>query len=725
MAITFDTSLKRFLLKTKNSEYAFSIVYDKFLKHDFYGKNKEEIKVPYYSFSPYVENSDPWYSLADNMSEFAFFGSGDFRCSSLRMRGKNGDSCTYFEYRGYEIFNGRKNIPGIPFSRAQEDTETLAVELFDDLNQCKLTLYYTVFPEYDIISRYFTIENMGECEVKLEKAMCINLDLPGHSYDMLSLYGLHPYERSVQRVPLFHGNQRVMSRRGASSHQMNPFIAILDRDATENSGEVFGFNFVYSGCFLDEVEVDHAGNTRVGIGLGDENFAYTVEPGKCFDSPEAIMIYSSDGLGEMSRKMHAFIRAAIVPKEIFAQRPVVLNTWEACYFDINEEILLGFAKEGIQYGMDMLVMDDGWFGKRNNERAGLGDWYTNLEKLPDGLKNFACKVKETGMKFGIWIEPEMVNPDSDLYRAHPDWCLVCKGRKGSLSREQLVLDLCNPEVLEYLKKTFRQTFADVPIDYIKWDFNRHLSEVGSPYLPPKQQDEVFYRFQLGVYELYDWFIHEYPNVMIENCSGGGGRYDLAMMALSTQIWTSDNTLGPDRVKIQYGSSIAYPAYVMSCHVSDPELHEGFLERLKYKYHVALGGMLGYELNILKTKQEIKDAIKSQIVFYRKVEDLIKRGDLYRLISPFENEQEISAYYYKTSSETSEKNERILLSFLQNKGTREKKEILLQVAVSEKDAIYMDEISGAEFKGSELITGIAITTSEKNEFSKMWLFTKKE
>lgn len=720
MAITFNPETKQFLIETENTMYAFHIAYDRFLQHDYYGKKTEELlqsKVQYHSFSPYVDDIGPVYSLTDDFSEFPFFGSGDFRCTALKLRGEAGDSCTSFFYKDYEIFKGRQNIPDIPFARADENTETLSITLFDNVTGCNLILYYTVFADCDIITRYFTLENNGKASVKLEKAMSLSLDLSGHDFDLISFYGEHTFERNYQRTPLFYGNQRVMSRRGASSHQFNPFIALAEKDTNEENGGVYAFNFTFSGCFLDEVEVDQSGNTRVAVGLGDENFAYKLNAGEVFTSPEAVMTFSDSGFSDMSYKMHRFIRNSIVPDEIFEQRPIVINTWEACYFDIDEQKLLDFACVGKQCGMDMLVMDDGWFGKRNDDNAGLGDWYENPEKFPDGFKKFAERVKAQGMKFGIWIEPEMVNPDSDLYRAHPDWCLTVPERKPSLSRSQLVLDFCNPAVLEYLEESFKKTFDGVPIDYIKWDFNRHISEAGSAYLPKDRQDEAFYRFQLGVYRLYYWFRENFPNAMIENCSGGGGRYDIAMMALSTQIWTSDNTDACARNRIQYASTFGYPATVMSCHVSDPGNDENTFRRLKYKFDVALGGMLGYELNILNTRPDVLEEIKKQIVFYRSVEPVIKNGRLYRLISPFENESEISAYYYAEGSDT------LLLSFLQNRGTDENIELCLKIDAADEKAMYIDAVSGEQYKGVALKSGISVLTDKNDQYSRLWLLKK--
>ncbi len=728
--IRFEQDKQRFILETENTMYVFDIARGRYLNHRHYGqKVEEDAYMPKIqrlrSMSPYEADSDPKYSFNDEFSEFSFFGNGNFGASALKLRAPAGDCCTRFLYKSHEIFSGRKEVEGMPCTRTEEGSETLAVTLYDDLTACELVLYYTVFPTHDIISRYFVLRNNGTEKVKIEKAMSICLDLPGLNYDMISLYGMPMYEDNVQRRRIIVGNQRVMSRRGTTSHQHNPFFAVVAPETDEESGDVYAFNHVYSGNFLAEVECsfapyeDNKGFTRVGLGIGEENFGYVLDAGESFSSPEGIMMYTPSGLGDMSRKMHRFVRDLIVPKEMFPVRPVVLNSWEATYFKIDADKLVAFAEEAVKYGMDMLVMDDGWFGARNHDRAGLGDWYVNKTKFPQGLGDFIRRVKATGMKFGIWIEPEMINPDSDLYRAHPDWCIACRGRAGSLSRNQLVLDMANPAVLEYLKASFGETFGGLPIDYIKWDYNRNISEPGSNCLSAERQDELPHRFMLGVYDLYNWFIETFPNTMIENCSSGGARYDLAMMALSTMIWTSDNTQARDRVFIQHGATLGYPAYVMSCHVSDPMHASDPMRALDYKFKVAVGGMLGYELNILEMPVEVKEEIAKQVAFYRSVENLIKHGERYRLIDPFANAFGISAYYYTSEAE----NGRIFLSFLQNEADENKTAYTLAIATADKNATYRDSISGEIFSGEALLHGVTVNADDRAEFGKLWLFEK--
>ncbi len=716
MSINYDSHKKTFVLNTRNTTYAFEIAFDKFLAHVYYGKKIDISSISYErkyrSFSPYHEQTGTQFSPDTNALEYSTFGNGDFRATALRIKNADGNSVTGLVYKSYRIFDGRLELSRLPYADADDTTKTLEISMTDIVTGVDVNLYYTVFEKEDVISRYVTIKNSSERNVIIEKCMSLMLDLPECDYDMISLYGGQMHERSYERHPLFHGLQSVASRRGASSHQFNPFIAICDKNADHESGDVYGFNFVYSGNFIDEVDVDQCNSTRILIGLGSENFNYLLKPGEEFVSPEAVMTYTADGIGQMSRNFHDFTRNHILPPEPFENRPVVLNTWEACYFDIDEAEMLRFATAAKDAGIDMLVMDDGWFGARNDNKSSLGDWFVNEPKFKNGLKSFVDKVKSYGIKFGIWIEPEMISPVSKLYDIHPDWCVQVTGRESLLSRNQLVLDMANPDVIEYLKKSFSETFDGVSIDYFKWDMNRHMSEVGSNYLPSERQGEAAYRYMLGVYDLFRWFKEKYPNAMIENCSGGGGRYDLGMMKYSTMIWTSDNTFPKPRIKIQYSSMLAYPAATMSCHVSKPI----DLKDLDLRYRVALGGALGYELHLPNASDDVIAEVKKQVKNYRKYEKVILNGDYYPLVNPFESVG--SAYYY-----IDKERNRILLSFLQNSGDSSHT-VRLRVKQAIPEATYYDEINDIELKGTQLIDGITIRTANTDTFAMMWYFVKR-
>ena len=716
MPIRFIKEQKRFVLTTKNTAYAFDILKDRYLCHRYYGKKGGEIaEIDHHevAFSPYIPEHTAKYSSNDFPQEVSFFGSGDFRASALRICGADGTGVTDFVYSGYKIFGGREELDGLPCARADENTRTLKIIMRDSVSGCVLSLYYTVFFDTDVISRYMKIENKGKSDVRIDKCMPMMLDLSTSELEMVTLYGKHVDECNLQRAPLHHGSQAVFSRRGATSHFYNPFMALCSPKATEEKGDVYAFNFVYSGSFLNEVEVDHYDNTRVLMGLGSECFSYTVEPGDSFISPEAVMTYSAYGFGKMTRNFHNFIRNNIMPQKAKKPHPVVLNTWEAVWFDVDQELLIRFADAANKVGFDMVVMDDGWFGARDHDRAGLGDWFVNKKKFPEGLKPFVDKVKEKGVQFGIWVEPEMINPDSDLYRAHPEWCLRVEGREPLQSRQQLVLDMTNDDVIAYLKDIFSKTFDGVAIDYFKWDMNRSLSNVGSCALPAERQGEVYFRYMKGVYKLLSWFGEKFPNAVIETCSGGGGRYDLGMMQYGIQIWTSDNTDPYARTRIQSAAMMAYPASTMSCHVSNPH---GSMASLDYRYKVALGGMLGYELNILEMSDEIKAEMSKQIKEYKSLEHLMREGDYYNLASPAK--YDYSAYYY-----TNDRADEIVLTLIEKADCKKGKTKLLKIKRAVEDAAYTDIRTGKSYSGTELRKGISLELKGERDTAQLYYFKR--
>ncbi len=700
MSIRFDPDRRCFVIHTAHTTYAFDILADNTLRHLYYGKRIREIPAPDLagaSFAPYPPKHGWLYSPDTVPAEFSFFGSGDFRSTALRLTGADGTGVTAFTYKTYRIRKGRRSLDGLTAARPDPDTRTLEIDMTDEVTGVRITLCYTVFPKKDIITRYLILENRGAAPVTVDKCMSLELALDRSDLDMISHWGRHPMEMNRQRVPLHHGTQSVESRRGATSHQYNPLTVLCDRHTAERRGEAYGFNFVYSGSFLCEVDVDQLSRTKVLLGLGSECFTYRLAPGERFTSPEAVMTYSHTGLGRLGRNFHDFVRENILPPSSLLPHPVVLNTWEACYFDINEEKLIAFAEESAKLGFDMLVMDDGWFGARNHDRAALGDWFPNKDKFPRGLGAFARDIRAKGVKFGIWVEPEMVNPDSDLYRAHPEWALCVPGREPLESRQQLVLDMSNEAVIDYLKETFDKTFADVPIDYFKWDMNRHLAQIGSSALPPERQGEVAFAHIKGAYKLLSWFAERFPDAVIETCSGGGGRYDLGMMAHGIQIWTSDNTDPYARTYIQAAALQGYPAATMSCHVSDPH---GDLRSLDYRFKVAVGGMLGYELNILHMSDEIKAAIAEQIRTYHTFEHLIRLGDYYPLTSP--TEYPYSAYYY-----TDRRGDEILLTLIETAACKPGKTKRLAIPEAHAAATYTDTLSSKTYSGDDLRRGLTL------------------
>ncbi len=719
MSIRFVSSDTRFILHTARTTYAFDVLDGHYLRHLYYGKRTADIPaapLPLVSFAPYVAAQGPTHSPDVLPAEISFFGSGDFRATALKITGADGTGVTDFHYEGYRIHRGRncpRDLDGLPSARADEKTESLEIFMLDPVTGCRLTLCYTVFPAEDIISRFLRVENGGEFPVSIDNCMPLELYIPRMDMDRISFWGHHPMECNYQRNPLHHGIQAVYSRRGATSHHHNPLFFLCDRKADETRGACYGFNFVYSGSFLDEVEVDQLNGTKVLVGLGSENFNYRLESGETFVSPEAVMTYSAAGTDRASNNFHRFVRGHILPPyAVETPHPVVLNTWEACYFDINEAILLDFAEKAAGLGFDMLVMDDGWFGARNHDRAALGDWFENREKFPSGLGSFVRAIRKKGIKFGIWVEPEMVNPDSDLYRAHPDWAIRVPGREPLESRQQLVLDMSNENVIDYLMDIFDRTFRDVPIDYFKWDMNRHLCGVGSAALPPERQGEVAFRHIKGTYRLLSYFRERFPDAVIETCSGGGGRYDLGMMCYGMQIWTSDNTDPYARTFIQASSIMGYPAATMSCHVSDPH---GSLDSLDYRYKVAVGGMLGYELNILRMSDEINATIARQIKAYRTFEHVIRLGEYRSYASP-------TKYPYAAHSYSLPESGEILLSLIEKAGCPAGVTKRIRVS-ADKQATYTDKLTGKCYSGEELARGLVLSLTGKPDSAQIYYFKK--
>lgn len=708
----------RISIETKNTLYVMQMLDGVLPIHLYYGKKISEDQLSAIaidktrSFSPYFKINGKEYSFDNLKQEISFYGYGDFRATALRVLDiTSGSDVTHYKFNRANSFSGRKEISGLPYSEGKCETLELVYE--DEVTQSELYLYYTVFFDTDVIARYFVLKNNGNKELKILKSMSLSLDLPNGEYDLISLRGRYGYEREAHRDPIYGGNHRIMSRRGTSSHHFNPFFMVVDRNADEETGDAYAFNFVYSGSFLDEIELGQDG-LRIMTGLGDECFSYLLKQGESFSSPEAVMTYSEKGIGQASRNMHNFVRSSILPDSRDKKRPIVLNSWEAVYFDIDQQVMLDFAEEAAKTGIDTFVMDDGWFGARRNDKAGLGDWTPAPELFPEGLAKFVEKVHSKGINFGIWIEPEMVNPDSDLYRAHPEWVLRDSGREPLLSRNQLVLDMANPEVVEYLKKSLDKCFDGIDINYFKWDMNRNMSNAISPYLPVERKGETQYRYMLGVYDLFRWFKKRFPDAMLENCSGGGGRYDLGMMKYSTQIWTSDNTEAKYRVHIQHGSSYGYPMSTMSCHVSNCHGQCEDERMLDYCFRVAINGPLGYEFNILKVEPKVKDIISKQIEEYRSYEKLILNGDFYRLKNP--TVDGCYAYYITNSDQTE-----ILIAYLQNNSDPSETEHILKISSAKAELNYRNTVTNEILSGAALRAGIKVKADTAERYGITWHF----
>ncbi len=639
MPITFDPSSRIFKLDTDSSTYAFLVHDEGYLVHLYYGP-----KVPdtaalaplmyrgwYDSLSPRNPHvSDRRFSLDFIPQECPGSSNGDFRISALEVRSPAGDTVTDLRYTGHRIFPGKPELPGLPATFAQEgEAETLEIETADPVTGVKAFLLYTVFPGYDALARSVRVENPGSASVDLERAYSMCLELPSMDYDFLHMYGRWAKENTTVRHPLQHGLQGIQSKRGMTGPNHNPFAALVRKGADEDQGQAIGVSLIYSGNFSMEIEVDTLGCPRLLSGINPSTFRWRLEPGESFQTPEAVTVFSGEGLGGMSRRFHRlFLDHLMRSQWTKKKRPLLINDWEAAVFDFDDQLLVEFAQEAKELGVEMLVMDDGWFGVRNNDYQGLGDWQVNENKLKGGLGHLIDQVNALGMKFGIWYEPEMVNPDSDLFRAHPDWIIQAKGREPSLSRNQYVLDMTRPEVRENIYQQMCAVLSSHNIEYVKWDCNRNISEAGNAVLPPERQGEFFHRYVLGVYELMDRITSTFPHILLENCSSGGGRFDPGMMYYSPQIWTSDCTDPIERLTIQFGASLCYPVASMGAHVSASP-RTGF----ETKGAVALMGTFGYELDPRKLTPEEKAIAKEQIAAYHKYYDLIHYGDLYRITDP--------------------------------------------------------------------------------------------
>ncbi len=570
--------------------------------------------------------------------EYPRYGSSDYRQGAVSLLQENGSRLAAFAYDSYEILPGKPRLEGLPatYVEAPEEAATLVLKLRDKVAGALCELYYTVFSE-GALARSVRIVNEGAQTLVLERAMSLCLDLPDHDYEWLSLNGAWARERTPAAAPLTAGFQGVESIRGNSSHQSNPFLALRRPHATEQSGEVLGFSLVYSGNFLAQAQVDQNGYTRVLMGINPTWFSWELKPGDAFQAPEAVMVYSDEGLNGMSRRFHRLYRTRLARGPWRDRpRPILINNWEATEFDITEARILKIAAKARACGIEMFVLDDGWFGARRSDRAGLGDWVPAPEVLPDGIRGLSEKVTALGMKFGLWIEPEMVNPDSDLYRAHPDWILRIPGRRETLFRNQCVLDFSRSEVVDHIHGMLAKILRESKISYIKWDMNRSITECHSAVLPPRRQGEVFHRYILGVYALYERLTAEFPDILFESCASGGGRFDPGMLYYAPQAWTSDDTDAYERLKIQYGTSLVYPISAMGSHVSAvPNLQSGRRVSLRMRADVAFFGTFGYELDLDTLTPEEQAAVARDTAFMKAHRQLIQFGDFYRLASPFE------------------------------------------------------------------------------------------
>lgn len=636
--IRFNSETKSFLLSGKNYSYAMFVNSAGFLQQLHYGKKIAEGDLPFLisqAESPDPEDFNMDMSTDSMPSECGSFGRGDFKSATVIVKRNDGAAMSRFRYLSHKITGGVKPLEGMPCVRHAD--QTLTVTLKDDFSDIEIDLNYSVSEDSDVLVRNATIRNTGEESSDIVKAFSFCIDLPDSGkLSALRLAGNWASERKPVVTPLADGTMRIESTRGHSSHAMNPFMALLSEDCNENSGDCYGFTLIYSGSFAISAEVDCHQRTRVQGGINDYMFGWKLGAGESFVTPQAALCFSAQGLGGMSRAYHDFFREYIInPAKVYAHRPIVVNNWEATYFNFNNEKLFAIIDEAAKLGVDTFVLDDGWFGKRDDDRSGLGDWFVNENKLKGGLKTVIDHCKQKGLKFGLWFEPEMVSEDSDLFRAHPDWAIKKEGVTPCRSRNQLVLDFSRKEVVDYVYNAVSKILKENDISYVKWDKNRDITENFTSSLPADRQGEFLHRYMLGVYDLAERLTSSFPNVFFEGCAGGGGRFDGGMLYYFPQIWTSDDTDGLERTKIQWGTSICYPASSMSCHVSACPNHQtGRTTPFETRGAVASLGAFGYELDLSKLSEEEKERVKVQILNYKEIDDLILKGDLYRLSNPF-------------------------------------------------------------------------------------------
>ena len=575
--ITYNEQTKVFKLHTKNSVYQMQVRDYDTLAHLYYGADIGDSDASHrivsldrgFSGNPYEAGEDRTFSLDVLPQEYSGYGNGDYRINAIEVTHADGSDAIHLRYESYRMMEGKYSLQGLPCMFGNSDeAETLEITMYDRITDLKVHLMYGVFYDLDVITRAVRIENKGDKTVTIQRAMSMEMDYPNKHMDLIHFYGRHSMERLTERLPLYHGVQSVESKRGMSSHQHNPFVILCDRSTSEKYGDCYGYALAYSGNFRCEIEVDQMEQTRLVIGIHPYHFSYRLGAGDVFETPEVIMAYSSKGLSGLSHIYHDAYRSNLIrSKYVTSPRPILVNNWEATYFNFDEEKLFNIAQNAKEIGLDMFVLDDGWFGKRDTDYSGLGDWVVNESKIKGGLPQLVKRIKALGMKFGLWIEPEMVSEDSDLYRNHPDWILRIPQRHMTRSRHQLNLDITRKEVRDYVMEQIFRVLDSCEADYVKWDMNRSVANVYSSALPSERQGEVFHRYMLGVYEMMERLITRYPDLLFENCAGGGGRFDAGMLYYSPQIWCSDNTDAIDRLKIQYGTSFGYPISAMGAHVS--------------------------------------------------------------------------------------------------------------------------------------------------------------
>ena len=717
MGIVYSKADRTFTIQTKNTTYQMQVDPYGFLLHLYYGKKTDGSCMDYlltyydrgFSGNPFDAGDDRTYSMDVLPQEYPSYGTGDYRSTALIIENADGSTACDLRYRSHHIFNGKYKIPGLPAVYAAEtESQTLEIVMEDAVTGVEVTLQYGVLPDYDVITRSEKIVYRGEGKICIRKAQSACLDFVQGKYDLLTFYGRHAMERTMQREPIAHGSHVIGSVRGTSSHQYNPMMILADEHTTDQYGNCYAMSFVYSGNFKGETLKDQFGQTRALMGLQDEMFSYPLAEGETFYTPEVLLTFSGSGMNLLSQNLHRCIRQHICRgKYKESVRPVLVNSWEAAYFDFDGDTLYELAKEAKNAGIDMLVLDDGWFGKRDDDNSGLGDWFVNEKKLGGTLGDLIKKINDLGVKFGIWVEPEMISEDSNLYREHPDWALTIPGRNPVHARNQLVLDFSRKEVVDHIFDQICKVLDQGNIEYVKWDMNRSLMDVFSR--GTEDQGRVMYDYVLGLYDFLERIVTRYPDLLIEGCSGGGGRFDAGMMYYTPQIWCSDNTDALDRLQIQYGTSFGYPVSAVGSHVSAVPNHQtGRITSLHTRGVVAMAGTFGYELNLGKLSEEEKMEIRLQVEEYRKFAPLIQTGLYYRLSDPAREEYAAWAF-------VSEDQKEVLLNVVLQEIHGNMTVNYVKLQGLKCSAIYRDTETGKIYNGAALMEAGIPMPVEMGEF----------
>ena len=708
MAVRFDEKKNLFTLQTLDSTYQMKVDDHGVLLHTYYGAPADETDFSYligpedrgFSGQPGDEKKDRTYSMDYYPLEYPVQGNGDFRVKALKAGFEGEVPALDLRFVSYELEKGKYSLPGLPvlFEAEAGEVETLKITLKDRLEEIYVTLFYGVFEKKNVITRAASIENRSGKNVTLKRALSLGLDFMEGDMDLIHFYGKHAGERQFERRNLPHGITEISSSRGTSSHHHNPFVILCDKDTTEDFGNAYGVSFIYSGGFKIQMEKDQVDGIRLVCGLDDEEFLWKLAPGETFVTPEAALSYSEKGLTALSDQFQKAYHANLIRSPWKdKKRPTLVNNWEATYFGFDAEKLLKIAGEAADLGLDMLVLDDGWFGKRDDDNSGLGDWFVNEKKLGCTMKELVDRVNALGLKFGIWLEPEMVSEDSDLYRTHPDWVLQIPGREPNRSRNQLVLDLSRKEVREYMKKFIDDTLSCANISYVKWDMNRSVDNVYSAADPTLSQGAIRHKYVLGLYEVMEDMLTRHPDLLLEGCSGGGGRFDAGMLYYAPQIWCSDNTDAIERLRIHYGTSFGYPMSSVSAHVSVcPNHQNGRVTPFKTRGICAMQGSFGYELDLSKLSEEDKAEARRQITVYNENWELFQSGSYYRLNSPMENHD------YTAWSYVSKDQRKASLSVIYTDLHGNPKPVRVKLKGLKKDASY--DVDGTVYTGAALMRG---------------------